>query len=142
MFISLSCYHEVIDLMQNSPPLFTYVLFALRPELSKILWEAFLMLILFSSIKGTTHVYLLQASITYNKKQNPFLHLFITSISARSAPQMLSLKDEYNFGFSYFLIIGLCDSSINCCFYINSETTSELILVPWCVLEDFLSKNL
>ena len=38
----------------------------------------------------------------------------IDCISARAAPQILSLKDEYTFTFSKFLTIGLCNSSANC----------------------------
>ena len=46
-------------------------------------------------------------SITHNKNRNPLLNLLINWISARSAPQILSIKDEYTFLFSKFLIIGL-----------------------------------
>ena len=35
-------------------------------------------------------------------------------MSARSAPQQLSLKNEYSFRYSNFLMIGLCHSSANC----------------------------
>ena len=55
-------------------------------------------------------------------------------MSVRSAPQILSLKDEYTFHFSGFLIIGLCSSSNNCWFGIIS------LLTP--LPEDVLMKNL
>ena len=41
------------------------------------------------------------------------LDLFINFISTRSAPQIMSIKDECTFLFSNFLIIGLCNSSAN-----------------------------
>ena len=66
-----------------------------------------------SSFKGTTHAYLLELSITHNKKQIPLLNLLINCISARSAPQLLSIEGEYTFRFSNFLIIGFCNSSAN-----------------------------
>ena len=49
--------------------------------------------------------------MTHNKNQNPLLYLFVNCISARSGPQVLSLKDEYTFCFSNFLIVGLCYSA-------------------------------
>ena len=52
-------------------------------------------------------------SITHNKNLNPLLNLLINSISARSAPQVLSIKGECALLFSDFLIIGLCISSAN-----------------------------
>ena len=55
-------------------------------------------------------------------------------MSARSAPQILFLKDGYTFRFSKFLIISLCNSSANSWF----DITSLLKLLP----EDFLLKNL
>ena len=36
-------------------------------------------------------------SITHNKKRIPLLNLLINCIPARSAPQLLSIKDEYTF---------------------------------------------
>ena len=50
-------------------------------------------------------------SITHNKNVNPLLNLLINRISARSAPQILSVKGECTFLFLNFLIMGLCDSS-------------------------------
>ena len=44
---------------------------------------------------------------------------------ARSAPKILSLKDECTFLFLNFLIIGLCDSSDNSLFEIFS-----FVIVP------------
>ena len=60
--------------------------------------------------------------------------LLINCISAGSAPQILSIKDECTFLFLNFLIIGLCNSSTNYLFEIFSFLT-----VPPDVL---LSKNL
>ena len=51
---------------------------------------------------------------------------FISCISARSAPQTLSLKDGCTVPFSKFLIIGLCNSSANCWFGIIS-----LLIAPF-----------
>ena len=44
---------------------------------------------------------------------NSFLNLLINFISTRSAPQILSMKAECTFLFVNFLIIDLCDSSVN-----------------------------
>ena len=65
-------------------------------------------------------------SITLNKNLNPSSNLLINYISARSAPQILSIKDECTFPFSNFLIIGLCNSSANSLF----EIFSFLIALP------------
>ena len=53
----------------------------------------------------------------------PLLNLLINCISARSAPQILSLKDDCTLRFSIFLIIGLCNSSANSWFDIISLLT-------------------
>ena len=52
-------------------------------------------------------------SIAYNKNRIPFVGLLINCISARSASQMLSLKNEYDLRFLNVLIISLCKSSAN-----------------------------
>ena len=70
--------------------------------------------------KGTSQTYLLKISITHNNKRIPSLNLFYNWISARLAPQILSVKVESTFRFSSFLIIGLCNSSANSWFEIIS----------------------
>ena len=50
----------------------------------------------FFYFKGTTHAYLLKISITHNEKQIWLLYSLISCISARSTPEIYSLKDEYN----------------------------------------------
>ena len=72
-------------------------------------------------------------SIARNKNLNPLLNLLIKCISARSASQMLSIKDGCTF-FLIFLIIGFCYSSANSLLEIISFFTDP----P----EVFLSKNL
>ena len=52
-------------------------------------------------------------SVTH-KNLNPLLNLLINYISARSAPQILSIKGDCTFLFLNFLIIGLYNSSANC----------------------------
>ena len=61
----------------------------------------------FLSFKGTTQAYLLKISITHNKNLNHLLNLLNNCISAKSAPQILSLNQEHTFLFFNFLIIGL-----------------------------------
>ena len=73
-------------------------------------------------------------SITHNKNQNPLLNLLTSSISAKSAPQILSIKGECTFLLFKILIIGLCNSSAHSLL----EIFSFLIPLP----EVFLSKNL
>ena len=52
-------------------------------------------------------------SITHKENLNPLLNVLINCISARSAPQILSMKSECTLLFSYFPIIGLRNSSAN-----------------------------
>ena len=68
----------------------------------------------FFSFKGPIHAYLPKPSIKYNEKQIPLLYIHINCKSARSALQMLHLKDEYTSCFLNFVIIGLCNSTANC----------------------------
>ena len=58
------------------------------------------MLILDLSFKGETHLYLLKVLVAHNKNRILLLNLLINDISAISAPQILSLKDEGTFHFS------------------------------------------
>ena len=46
-------------------------------------------------------------------------------ISTRLAPEIFSLKDQHTFRFPNFLIIGLRNSSANCCFGIISLLTAQ-----------------
>ena len=52
------------------------------------------------SFKGTALVYLL----FLNRKRIPLSNLLINCIYDGSAPQILSLKDDYTFPFSNFII--------------------------------------
>ena len=45
---------------------------------------------------------LLKISIAHSKKQNPLLNLLINWISPKSAPQILSIEDEYTFFKKFF----------------------------------------
>ena len=62
----------------------------------------------FLSFKGTTYAYLLKISKTLTKNSIPLSYLLTNCISARPAPQILSLKVKYTLGFLHFLMIGLC----------------------------------
>ena len=68
------------------------------------------------SICGYESINVDDISITNNKKQIPLSNLLINCISARSAPQILSIKDECTFRFLNFVIMGLCNSSANLVF--------------------------
>ena len=92
--ISLPFNLSLKKIIVNSLPLSTYILFGLRRDLPKIFWNALTILTPFLSFKGTTQAYLLKISITHNKNLNPSLNLLINSISAKSAPQILSLDPE------------------------------------------------
>ena len=72
-------------------------------------------------------------SITHNKNLNPLLDLLINCISARLTFQILSIKGEFTFLFLNFLIIGLCNSSVNCWYDLFS------FLIP--LLEVFFIKK-
>ena len=53
-------------------------------------------------------------SIAHNKSLNPLLNLHINCISARSAPQILSIKGDCTFLLLNFIIlVGLCNPSAN-----------------------------
>ena len=61
-----------------------------------------------------------------NKNLNPLLNFPISGISARSAPQILSIKAECTFLLLKFLIIVLCNSSANSLLEIFSFLTVPL----------------
>ena len=107
-------------------PLSTDILFGLQLDWSKIFWKPLVIVIPILSFKGTTRAYLLKISIICYKKRIIFLNLLINSISARSAPQILSIKDQRTFRFSNFLIIGPCNSLTNSWF----DILSFLIVPP------------
>ena len=77
----------------------------------------------FLSFKGITHVYLMEISLTHNKKQMLLLNVLFKCIAARPVPQILSIKDN-----------ALCNSSINYLFCMIS-----FLIAPPTV---FLSKSL
>ena len=52
-------------------------------------------------------------SIAHNENLNPLLNLLINFISGISAPQILTLKDDYTLCFSNFLVIDFSNSSTN-----------------------------
>ena len=83
----------------------------------------------FLSFKDITHAYLPKISITHNKKRIPLLNLLINWISAKSAPQILSIKSECTFPFSNFPVIDLRYSSANSLFVIYSFLASDLFRV-------------
>ena len=68
------------------------------------------------TFKGTALVYFLQISRTLNENWIPLLYLLINCISAKSAPHMLFIDDEYSLFFVKCLIIGLCNLCVNCWF--------------------------
>ena len=102
----------------------------------------------FLSFKGITHTYFVKISKTHNNKRIPLLNLLINCISARSAPQILSIKGEYTFIFLNFLIAGLCNFSANSLLEIFPIPLPKVHLsgvakVFDCARKaDFLSKNL
>ena len=113
-------------LLQNSLPLSTHILFGLyhldlryvydvfdrtwRFDSSKNVWKTLEIL----SFKGTIYAYFLKISIIHNKKRIPLLNLLINCISARSVPQILSIKVGCTSLSLNFQIICLCNSSANC----------------------------
>ena len=97
-------------MFKNSLFLFTHNCFGLRLDLSKTFWKALAIAVYLLSFRGMIDAYLSEIPITQNKKPNSLLNLLINGISARSLPQILSIKGEYTFQFSNFLIIGLCNS--------------------------------
>ena len=86
-------------------------------------WRELANRISFISFKGTTHAYLLKILLTYNEKRIRPLNLLINCISARSVPQLWSLKILFTFRFSNFPIIFLCNSLANSWFGIISILT-------------------
>ena len=76
------------------------------------------------------------------KKRTPLLNLLINSISARSAPQISSIKDDYTFRFSYILVTGLCNSSANSCVVKFKERWFIIFSFLTASPEAFLLRNL
>ena len=107
IYILFFCGRDCIDVLSG------HILFGLRLDSFKISWKALVIVAPFLSFKGITHVYLLKISIALNKKRTLLLNLLISCLSARSALQMLSTKDECTIRFSNILMIGLCNSSAN-----------------------------
>ena len=95
-----------------------HIVFGLQLDCFKIFWKALIIVIPLLSFKGIAHEYLLQMSIKQNL--NPLLNWLINCISARSAPQILSLQGKCTFLFLNFLILGLCNFSVNSLFGIFS----------------------
>ena len=92
------------------------------------------MVIPFLLFKGITYAYLQKMPITHNKNLNPLSNLLINCISAKSVPQIMSIKGDCTLLLLNFLIIGLCNSFANSLL----EIFSFLIPLP----EVYLSKNL
>ena len=57
--MSLSCGHDLIDLLYNSLPLCTHVLFGLRLDSSKMFLKALVIVIHFLFFERTVHAYYL-----------------------------------------------------------------------------------
>ena len=93
-------------------PILAHTLFVLRFDSSKTFWKALIVVIPLLSFKGINHEYLLWMSIANNKNLNPLSNLLLKCISARSAPQILSIKVDCTYLFLKFLIIGLCNFSV------------------------------
>ena len=91
--------HEFTDLLWNSLPLSTHILYGFLLDSFKMFWKALVTVIPFLSFKGITQAYLLKISITHNKE--------------RLAPQILSVKNDCTFLFLNFLIIVLYNSTAN-----------------------------
>ena len=67
-------------------------------------------------------------------------------MSARLAPYILSLNEEYTLHFLNFLIFGLCNSLAKCCFDIILLLIVLTLVLSACVTDvltslDFLAKN-
>ena len=77
-------------------------MFGLQLDSSKSFLKALVTLIPLLSFKGITHAHLLKTSVTHNKKQIPLFNVVINCISGRSAPHILSIKDESIFRFLNF----------------------------------------
>ena len=102
--------HGLIDLVQNSLRLSTHIFFGFRLDSFKMKstnCNTFL------SFKVITHAYLLRVSIKHSKNRILSLKFLMNCISARSAPQILSLKSECTFLSLNLLITGLYSPSAN-----------------------------
>ena len=127
-WVSLSFYHFLKELLQNSLPWSIHILFGFLFELSKMLWNALTIVTPFLSLKETTHAYLLKISIIYNKNLILLLYLLINCISAKSTLQILSS----NFFLLNFVIFGLWRLSASYWFYID--------LIPLTAFRFFIKK--
>ena len=112
--------HDFSDPLKNSLPLSIHI----SSDLWLVSFKFFLKSIgncdtFFLFEKNNPCIFPENINKTY-RNSNPLLNLLINCVSARSAPQRLSIKDKCTFLFSIFLIIGLCNSSANCWSYIFS----------------------
>ena len=80
-------------------------------------------------------------STTHNKNLNSLLNLLINCMYARSAPQILSIKDECNFLLLNFVIIGLCNSSANSLLDLISFLTANSFASAMAPDDDFHQKT-
>ena len=87
--ISLSFNHFLKEILSNSLPLSTYILFGIVLDSFKNFWKALVIVISYLSFKATTQAYLLKILITHNKNLNPLLNLFINCISANQPPKFV-----------------------------------------------------
>ena len=125
IIISRLWFHWFI--VKSTNPIYSYfVWFAIRLIQGSL--KASLIVITFLYFIGITHTFLLQISVTHNDKRNPLLHLLTIGINARSAPQILSLKDKYTLHFSNFAITVLCSSLAYSLLDIFSGIDSRLVL--------------
>ena len=103
---SISRNHDFIDLSWNLLHLSIHILLGLQLDTSKMFWQTLVNVISLLYFKRTARTYLLKKWMTHNENPNPLLNWHINCISTRSAPQILSLKYEYTFCYSNFIIIG------------------------------------
>ena len=142
---TLSCYYLVIMISLiyckiHCLYLPYFVWFAII--FSSVFFKSIKILIPFLSVKRITHVYLLKIWITHDKKRITLLNSLIICISARPAPQILSIKDEHTFRFLNYLVIGLCNCSAISLFDIFRFLTADLFSSVAAPPAVFLSKIL
>ena len=87
----------------TSLPSSVHILFGLRLDSSNIFFYSSILplviVIHVLSFKRITHGHLLKALIKHNKKRIHLSNLLINCMSARSVPQILSIKTKQNFIF-------------------------------------------
>ena len=82
---AIAIYHVLKDILWNSLPWLTHILFGFLPKSFKILWNALSIIAPFLSFNGITQAHVLKRSIPHNKNLKTLLYFLFHGISVKLA---------------------------------------------------------